>query len=78
MDDREDQIYKENEGATIPMGVHLRKLDQRYIKEESKIEKNRLAKQPLWLLNNIYFYYDVQSPTINYNKKQCFLQHKKI
>ena len=34
LDDREDQNYEENEGATRPTQVNLKKLDQRYGKEQ--------------------------------------------
>ena len=39
-DDRKDQNYKENEGATRPTAVNLRKLEQRYKKEQREEEKN--------------------------------------
>ena len=43
LDYREDQNYDENEGATEPTGVHLRKLEQGYMKEQREIEENHLA-----------------------------------
>ena len=40
MNEREDQNYVVNEG------VHLRKLDQGYMKEQREVEENHLAQQP--------------------------------
>ena len=34
LDDRKNQNYKKNEGATKPKGIHLRKLEQEYMKEQ--------------------------------------------
>ena len=43
LDDREDQNYEENKRATKPTRVHLRKLEQGYIKEQKEVEENHLA-----------------------------------
>ena len=65
---------KKTEVATRPMGVHIRKVEQRYMKEQRKIEKNYLAQQLPYLLNHIYFCYDEELLTNSHNeKKQYFL-----
>ena len=46
LDDREDQNYVSNKGATKQIGVHLRKLEKGYIKEQRKLEQNHLAQLP--------------------------------
>ena len=53
LDDREDQNYKENEGAAKPTGIHLRKLKKGYVKEQKNVEKNHLVQQ---LENNTHSY----------------------
>ena len=45
LDDREGLNYEENKGATRPTEVHLRKLEQRYIKEQRAVKENHLAQQ---------------------------------
>ena len=45
IDHREDQNYKENKEATKPTGVHIRKLEQSYMKKKRKVEENHLAQQ---------------------------------
>ena len=42
----EDQSYEENKGAIKPTGVHLRKLEQGYMKEQREIEENHQAQHP--------------------------------
>ena len=61
--------YEEKEGATRPTGVHLGKLEYRYIDKQREIEEKHLTQQPPWLSNNTYFCYDRESPTNNNNKK---------
>ena len=68
----EDQNYVGNEGATKPTGVHLRKLEQGYMKEQRGVEENHLAQQPPWLINNIHFCYVGDSPANNNNEKKHF------
>ena len=46
LDDREDQNYEENEGAIKSKEVHLRKLEQEYMKEQREVEENHAAQQP--------------------------------
>ena len=74
---REDQNCKGNEGITKPTGVHLRKLEQSYMREQRYLEENHLAQPPPQLINNVHFCYDRDSP-INYDnkKRQHFLQHE--
>ena len=43
LDDREDQNYVGNKGATKPTGVHLRKLEQGYMNKQRELEENHLA-----------------------------------
>ena len=40
LDARENQIYVENNGATKPTGVNLRKMEQGYMKEQREVEEN--------------------------------------
>ena len=70
MDDREDQNYVENEEAIKPTGVHLRKLEQGYMTE---VIKNHLAQQSLWLINNLHFCYDGDSPAKKDKEKKTTL-----
>ena len=46
VDDKEDEYYEINEGATKPSGVRMRKLKQGYLKELRKVEVDHLAQQP--------------------------------
>ena len=48
---REIQNYEKNEEATKP----TEKLEQRFMKEQRKVEKNHLAQQSSWLLSNTHF-----------------------
>ena len=41
---KEDQNYEENESVTKPTGLHLRKLESRYMEEQREIEENHLTK----------------------------------
>ena len=51
LDKREDQNYEENEGAIKSKEVHLRKLEQEYMKEQREVEENYLlTKQSIFLL----------------------------
>ena len=43
--------------------------NQDILEEKKWIEENHLAQPPLWLLNNIYFCYDEESPINKDNKK---------
>ena len=43
MNDKVDQIYEEIEGASRPIWVNLRKLEQKFIKEQKEIEETHLA-----------------------------------
>ena len=61
---------------TEPTGVNLRKLEQRYMKEQREVEEDHQAQQHPWLLNDISFCYDRELPANNDNKKKHFLQHK--
>ena len=36
LNERDDQNYEENEGATKPARLHLRKLEQGYMREEEE------------------------------------------
>ena len=45
------------------------------MKEQRKVKVNHLA-QPIWLINNVHFCYDKNSPANNDNEKKHFLQHK--
>ena len=65
---RKDQNYIGNKRATKLTGVHLRKLEQGYMKEQREVEEN-LA-QPSWLINNAHFCYDGDSSTNNENEKK--------
>ena len=67
---KERQIYEENKEATRPTGVHLRKLEQEYMKEQTEVKENHLAQQLSWLLNNKHFYYDEKFHTNNNNEKK--------
>ena len=62
LDDREDKNFVINEGTTKPTGVHLRKREQGYMKEQRDVEKNHLAQQSSWLINNVNFCYDGDLP----------------
>ena len=42
LDNREDQNYVGNEGAIKPTGVHLRKLEQVYMKEQMEHVENTI------------------------------------
>ena len=61
-----------------PTKIHIRKLEQGYIKEQ----KEKSGRKPSsiatpWLINNVHFNYDGNLPANNDNeKKQHFLQHK--
>ena len=59
------------------MELHLRKLEQIYM--EIEIDRREpLGRIPSpWLLKNIYFWYDGESPTNNEDEKKYFLQQKK-
>ena len=46
LDNRENQNYVGNEGATKPTEVQLRKLEQGYMKKQREVEENHLAQQP--------------------------------
>ena len=71
-------MKKRRSNQTNRTTVHLRKLEQRYMKEQSEVEEDYLTKQATWLLNNTYICYDGESSTnIDNDKKQHFLQHKK-
>ena len=70
----EDRV---NKGVTKPMGVNLKKLEQRYMKEQRGIEDNHLAQQPTWLLNNMYFaMMEIRLP-IMMRKNNNIRKHKK-
>ena len=43
LNDGVDQNYKENERATKPTGVHLKKLGQGYMNEQKGVEEDHLA-----------------------------------
>ena len=73
VDDWEDQYYEENKRVTKPTGVHFRKLNQGYIKEQRKVEENHLPQLLPWLLHNIYFSYDGELHTNNDNEKKTTL-----
>ena len=76
IDDRDDQNYEEDKGATKLTGVHLRKLEQEYIKEQRKLNMNHLTKQPSCLFNNAHFCYDGELSINNDNEEKQFLKHK--
>ena len=50
LDDRKDQSYEENEGATKPTGVHLRKQEQRSEKGGRELS----GQEPIWLINKMH------------------------
>ena len=54
---RGSKLWK-NEGATRPSDVYLRKLEQRYKKEQKEIKDK----------NYTYFFFDGESPTSNDEK----------
>ena len=45
LDNSEDQNYEENERSIKPMGVYLRKLEQRYIEDQKEIEELNQTQQ---------------------------------
>ena len=60
-----------------PAGLYLRRLEQRYRGEQIEIEEMNQTQQPLWLVNNILFYYEGDKHArYESERKQCFLQHK--
>ena len=57
------------------MGVHLRKLEQKYMKKQRKIKENHFAQQLLWLLKKYTHLYNEEPLTNNDNEKiQYFLK----
>ena len=46
LDDREVQNFKENKEAARPIGVYLRKLEQKDMKEQREMEENHMTQQP--------------------------------
>ena len=74
---RENQNYEENERSIKPTGVHMRRLEQRYMREQMEIEEMNQTQPPPWLVNNILFCYEGDKHYANESeKKQNFLQHK--
>ena len=55
LNDREDQLYEENERSIKLTGMYLRRLEQRYVEEQKEIEEMNQTQQPPWLVNNIFF-----------------------
>ena len=51
---RENQNYEENERSIKPTGVHMRRLEQRYMREQMEIEEMNQTRL-LWLVNHILF-----------------------
>ena len=45
LDNSEDQNYEENERSIKPTGVYLKRLEQRYIEEQKKIEEMNQTQQ---------------------------------
>ena len=52
--------------TTRPPGVHFKK---NWNTDQSVIEENHLAQQFSWLLNNTYFGYDGEFPTLQHKGK---------
>ena len=65
LDENEDQNYRENERLIKPTGVHLGRLEQRYMVEKKEIEEINQTQPPLWLVNNILFCYKGDEHTGN-------------
>ena len=74
---REDQIYKENKGITRLTGVRLRKLEQRYVKEQRdrKVVHGTIA---LMVIKQYLLYSNGELPTNNDKKNaSCSVRKNK-
>ena len=58
------------------MGEYLRRLEQRYMGKQMKIEEMNQT-QPPWLVNNILFCYEGEKHTGNESKKKDHLLQNK-
>ena len=57
--------------------MYVRRLEQRNLGEKMEIKEMNQTQPPLWLVNNILFWYEGENPTGNESeRKQYFLQHK--
>ena len=76
LDDREYQNYEENWRLIKSMGVYLKRLEQRYMKEQNEIDEMYQIQQSSLLVNNILFCDEWETCTENDSeRKQYFLKH---